>query len=52
MHPSWARSIRKQCVDAGIPFFFKQGSQANWPLFKDFASFPKDLQIREYPDTT
>lgn len=24
MHPDWARSIRDQCVDAGVPFFFKQ----------------------------
>ncbi len=24
MHPDWARSIRNQCVAAGVPFFFKQ----------------------------
>lgn len=24
MHPDWARSLRDQCEDAGIPFFFKQ----------------------------
>lgn len=24
MHPDWARSIRDQCQDAGVPFFFKQ----------------------------
>lgn len=24
MHPDWARSIRDQCKDAGVPFFFKQ----------------------------
>ncbi len=24
MHPDWARSVRDQCEDAGIPFFFKQ----------------------------
>jgi len=24
MHPGWARSIRDQCVAAGVPFFFKQ----------------------------
>jgi protein gp37 len=23
-HPDWFRSMRDQCVDAGIPFFFKQ----------------------------
>ena len=24
MHPYWARSLRDQCKEAGIPFFFKQ----------------------------
>jgi protein gp37 len=24
MHPGWARSVRDQCVAAGVPFFFKQ----------------------------
>lgn len=24
MHPDWARSLRDQCLDAGVPFFFKQ----------------------------
>ena len=24
MHPDWARSIRAQCHEAGVPFFFKQ----------------------------
>jgi protein gp37 len=24
MHPDWARSLRDQCVQAGVPFFFKQ----------------------------
>lgn len=24
MHPHWARSVRDQCVAAGVPFFFKQ----------------------------
>ena len=23
-HPAWARALRDQCVDAGIPFFWKQ----------------------------
>ncbi len=50
MHPDWVRSIRDQCQAAGVPFFFKQGSQTQeWPAFKDFDSFPSDLQIREFP---
>lgn len=24
MHPDWARSVRDKCVEAGVPFFFKQ----------------------------
>ena len=24
MHPAWARSLRDQCVEAGVPFLFKQ----------------------------
>ncbi|PXX66921.1 protein gp37 [Nocardia tenerifensis] len=24
MHPDWVRYLRDQCVDAGVPFFFKQ----------------------------
>jgi protein gp37 len=24
MHPDWVRSIRDQCAEAGVPFFFKQ----------------------------
>lgn len=24
MHPAWVRSMRDQCADAGVPFFFKQ----------------------------
>lgn len=31
MHPGWVRDIRDRCVEAGIPFFFKQwGSVRPW----------------------
>ncbi len=32
MHPEWVRNLRDQCVDANVPFFFKQwGEHApNW----------------------
>lgn len=26
MHPDWARSVRDQCAEAGVPLFFKQSS--------------------------
>ena len=41
MDPQWARSIRKQCQGAGVPFFFKQMSKRE--------AIPKDLLVREYP---
>lgn len=33
MDPAWARLLRDRCVDAGVPFFFKQWGEwgpANW----------------------
>jgi protein gp37 len=32
MHPDWARSLRDQCEDAGVPFLFKQWGEyaPNW----------------------
>lgn len=36
MHPDWVRSIRDQCVSAGVPFFYKQamldGKKVSLPL--------------------
>jgi hypothetical protein len=33
MHPNWARSLRDECQEAGIPFFFKQWGE--WIPMKD-----------------
>jgi len=41
MHPDWARSLRDQCQDAGVPFFMKQMAKK--------APIPDDLMVREYP---
>lgn len=30
MHPEWARSLRDQCVAAGVPFHFKQRGEWTW----------------------
>ena len=30
MHPDWARSLRDQCTDAGVPFLFKQRGEWTW----------------------
>ena len=37
MHPEWARSLRDQCRDAGVPFFFKQ-----WGEWADADNGPED----------
>jgi len=29
MHPDWARSMRDQCAEVGVPFFFKQWGGVN-----------------------
>ena len=49
MDLDWARGIRDKCREHGVPFFMKQLSQADTKAYKDFNSFPADLQIREYP---
>ena len=36
MHPDWARSIRDQCVEAGVPFFFKQVGE--WATVEEFGT--------------
>jgi protein gp37 len=36
MHPDWARTLRDQCEDAGVPFFFKQWGA--WKHGSDFAA--------------
>lgn len=44
MHPDWARALRDQCADAGVPFFFKQwGEWIADPLGRTVA--PGDVQI-------
>lgn len=44
MHPDWARSLRDQCVSAGVPFFFKQ-----WGEHKPLASvFKRDDEMFPY----
>jgi protein gp37 len=44
MDLDWARDVRDQCADAGVPFFFLQCSSRQ-PI-------PRDLFIRQFPATT
>ncbi|MDR2891566.1 MAG: phage Gp37/Gp68 family protein [Deltaproteobacteria bacterium] len=39
MHPDWVRSLRDQCVAAGVPFFFKGWGE--WYPFVKGGSFPE-----------
>jgi protein gp37 len=42
MNPDWARAVRDQCLEAGIPFFMKQMSAGK--------PFPRDLrEYRQFP---
>lgn len=49
MSEHWALSIAEQCRDAGVAFFMKQGSQANWPHWKSMSRWHERLQVREFP---
>jgi protein gp37 len=49
MKAEWAYSLRLQCQKAGVAYFFKQGSQANWHDFQNFDAFPPELRVREWP---
>lgn len=39
MYPGWARSIRDQCKESGVPFFFKQ-----WGEWVDFDNISSEFQ--------
>lgn len=49
MKSKWARDLRWQCLETGIPFFMEQLSQEGGKDFKNFDKFPRDLRVREYP---
>ena len=44
--PDWARRLRDQCREAGVPYHFKQMSGFTKAELK---AIPEDLQIHEYP---
>lgn len=52
MHPDWARSLRDQCVAAGVPFFFKQWGE--WVSILDREQNDPDWRLdygQRYADT-
>lgn len=42
MDLAWARDLRDQCREAGVPFFFKRSSSSQ--------ETPPDLMVREWPE--
>jgi len=46
MHPDWARSLRDQCIEAEIPFFFKQWGGPRTPLSRQLDG----REWNEYPN--
>lgn len=43
MHPDWARSVRDQCKEAGVPFFFKQ-----WGKWLPESQMPTELYNKTF----
>lgn len=41
MHPDWARKLRDQCNEAGVPFFFKQWGEYGETASLGFGDYPK-----------
>lgn len=48
MHPDWVRSIRDQCVAAGVPFFFKSWG-AHAPATGEEKTLKNTLIVRRNP---
>lgn len=44
MHPDWVRSLRDQCVEAGVPFYFK-----GWGCTKKTPALLDGREWREFP---
>ncbi len=43
MHPDWVRSVKDQCITAGVPFMFKQWGE--WcPLMEAEGEIPPDIE--------
>ena len=47
MHPAWARSLRDQCVEAGVPYLFKQAGSV---LAREWGCNGKGTNPDEWPE--
>ena len=48
MHPAWARTLRDQCQDAGVPFHFKQAGSV---LAREWGCTGKGTDPDEWPES-
>jgi len=46
MHPQWARDLRDQCVEAGVPYFFKQWG--SWIPGSQLGDLPEEVKDKLY----
>lgn len=46
MHPDWARSLRDQCQEVGVPFFFKQWGE--WHPVEDYRDIFPSYNSKEF----
>lgn len=46
MHPDWARSLREQCVAAGVPLFFKQWGEWGPVAVEADGTYEYDSEVR------
>ena len=49
MHPEWVRSVRDQCAEAGVPFFFKQWGKHR-PGLKELFGNHYECRLKQMPD--
>ena len=59
---SWARQMRDECAEAGVPYFLKQLGENPWEGGRklkflhahagDWSEWPEDLRVREFPVLT
>lgn len=49
MEEDWAFTVVRMARLSRVKVFMKQGSQANWPDFKNIESFHPALRVREWP---
>lgn len=49
MHPDWARSLRDQCTEAGVAFFFKQWGEHAWVYSDDDEDDPMPIGSAPQP---